>query len=243
MQANRIPILCTKAIDPSLIQVSENAGYALDIIPFITIEAIHSNELRERIQRLSTTSTTVVITSMNAAEQVIAKLAGVIPGWKIFCIGLATQRSVVTYFGENAISGTAKNASTLAQLIVDTGNIRNVVFFCGDQRRDDLPSVLTRENIEVEEIIVYRTLLLTNKIEKAYKGILFFSPSAVTSYFKNNTVSDDAVLFAIGETTAGSIKSFCNNTVIVSPVPDQNILIQKLVEYHDEIQGLPLKRN
>jgi len=42
--------------------------------------------------------------------------------------------------------------------------------------------------------------------EKRFDGILFFSPSAVESYLKSNTIKDE-MCFCIGETTAEALEN------------------------------------
>jgi len=176
------------------------------------------------------TSTTVVFTSANGVEVVVSELKEQKPRWKIFCIGYETRRSVEKYFGKESIGGIADNAKELAQVIVDA-NVSEVVFFCGDNRRDELPSLLKQNNINIKEIIVYKTIVTPQKIEKKYNGIFFFSPSAVKSFFQENQLDDNTVLFAIGSTTAGEIKKFSKNKLVISDLPEKKALLEKAINY------------
>ena len=106
-----------------------------------------------------------------------------------------------------------------------------VIFFCGGQRRDELPSILNDAGIEVDEIAVYQTIEVPHIIKKDYHGILFFSPSAVRSFFKVNKANGKTILFAIGNTTAAEIKKFSNNKILVSDEPGKESLVQKAIEY------------
>ena len=112
------------------------------------------------------------------------------------------------YFGSKLVAGTADSAKELADIIAKNSNSDKVVFFCGDHRRDELSAILREKNIEVNEIVVYKTRLVPHKIEKKYDGILFFSPSAVQSFFEKNKLDDQTILFAIGNTTANEIKKY-----------------------------------
>jgi uroporphyrinogen-III synthase len=78
---------------------------------------------------------------------------------------------------------------------------------------------------------VYHTISTPHKIDKAYDGILFFSPSAVQSFFYANAVLPATILFAIGQTTADAIKTFTENTVIVSEKPGKDDLVKKMFEF------------
>lgn len=239
MPRSNIPILCTRAIDPYLIQTSERAGFTLDIVPFIRIEAVNTEELKKQIELLSTQVITVAFTSMNAVENVTNLLGGRRPNWKIFCTAHATRRSVVNYFGPDAVGGVAENASGLADSINASSRDHRVVFFCGDQHREELPRKLRDHGTEISEVIVYQTILLPRRVTRNYKGVLFFSPTAVVSYFSADNTVKNQILFAIGDTTATSIRSYCNNKIVTPAVPDQKHLIQKLVDCYPELCELP----
>jgi uroporphyrinogen-III synthase len=119
-------------------------------------------------------------------------------------------------------------------LIAGKNHIDKAIFFCGDQRRDDLPEILRTNHVEVSEIVVYHTIAKPHKIEKSYNGILFFSPSAVGSFFTNNKISDKTILFAIGNTTANEIKKYGNNKVIVTDEPSKENLVMEMIRYYTQ---------
>lgn len=168
---------------------------------------------------------------MNAVDAVACHLSKSIPDWKIYCIGITTNKLVKHYFGEAAIIGTATNAAELAGLIVEERKTSRLNFFCGDQRREELPEILRNNNIRVNEIEVYRTTEIQHHIDKVYDGVLFFSPSAVSSFFKSNQVPDSTIIFAIGATTATEVKSYSNNTIVVSELPGKDSLVKKMIDH------------
>jgi uroporphyrinogen-III synthase len=207
----------------------------IDVLPFIKTEFISSVETQHKIERALTIQATIVFTSVNAVEAVAQKindkkLNPIAIRWKIFCIGYATKQSVVKNFGEKSIAGVADNAKDLAKTIIDA-NISEVIFFCGDQRRDELPGLLKKNKIGVKEIVVYKTIATPKKIEKKYDGILFFSPSAVKSFFQENKKDEQVMLFAIGNTTADEIRKFSKNKIVVSDVPDKKTLLNNVISY------------
>ena len=228
---NEITILCTRPVNDGLIGEALKNSIAIDVLSFIETEPIETVEVQQEIENAVILSATVVFTSMNAVEAVSLFIEEQKPAWKIYCIGNTTKQLVLKYFGEDLLAGTADNAAELAQLIVAESEGEDVIFFCGDQRRDELPAVLRQNDIEVNEIIVYETVAVPHKITKEYFGILFFSPSAVESFFSVNKVTGQTVLFAIGSTTAEAIKKFTTNTVIVSDMPGKDNLVEKVIEY------------
>jgi len=205
---------------------------SLDVLPFIRTEKVSGTEVREQILMASRLPAIVAFTSVVAVETVFSMLNGRTTGWQIFCIGHATRRSVEQRFGRECISGTAENARELARLMI-SAKIDRVIFFCGDQRRNDLPDQLGQSHIDVEEIVVYRTVLTPQEVRKKYDGILFFSPSAVKSFFQKNQLKDQTVLFAIGTTTAMEIAKYSLNKVVVSEEPEKQVLLKQVRTYFE----------
>jgi uroporphyrinogen-III synthase len=165
------------------------------------------------------------------------------PDWKIFCIGSATQQLVRENFGDDCIAGTAVAAATLAGTIISqteqpvgaagkgAAPLREVFFFCGDQRRDELPEKLQQQGIRVNELVVYKTTRTPHKVEQTYDGIAFFSPSAVHSFFQVNTIPAGTLLFAIGQTTADTIRAYSSNQTVLSGSPEKEALIRQVIDH------------
>lgn len=230
MAQNNLHILCTRPLNAVLVEEAAESNISIDELSFIETESILSVEVQQEIELALTEMTTVVFTSMNAVEAV-ATFAEEQPDWRIYSIGTTTHKLVRKYFGEQSIAGTANDAAALAELIVEEGEADNVIFFCGDQRRDDLPGILQNNDIEVNEIVVYQTIAVNHKVDKDYNGILFFSPSAVNSFFKKNKPSATTILFAIGSTTANEIKKHSTNKIIVSNQPGKENLVKTMIDY------------
>jgi len=232
MQQNKIFILSTRPIDAPLINEAKHQNIEIDILSFIETVPIRSIEVQQEIENALLKSSAVVFTSMNAVEAVANELDGHQPDWRIYSIGNTTRQLVKKYFGEEAIAGTAESAAELAELIVEEDNSDDIFFFCGEQRRDELPDILRSNDIDVNEIVVYQTIQVKHKIEKTYHGILFFSPSAVQSFFSNNKISDKTILFAIGNTTATEIKKYTNNKIITGDEPSKENLVMEMIRYY-----------
>jgi len=232
--ATDISILCTRPVKQTLVAEAAELGIHLEVVPFIDTEPIQDIDVQQEVEQIALQYATVVFTSMNAVESVITMLDQQVPEWNIYCMGNTTANIIREYFGEQAIAGTGNSAADLADAIIETDETDEVVFFCGDQRRDELPGKLGEAGIDVNEIVVYKTIPLHKKVEKTYKAILFFSPSAVDSYFKLNKPAEGAVLFAIGQTTAAVIKQYSNNKTITANAPGKDELVRKAIHYLSE---------
>ena len=83
----------------------------------------------------------------------------------------------------------------------------------------------------MNEIVVYRTVQKAHKTAASYNGVVFFSPSAVQSFFSINKVPPSTVLFAIGRTTAGVLKEYSANTIITAEAPEKEALIKQVIDH------------
>lgn len=228
---NSIKILCTRPVDDVLIEAAKAKGIEIEVIPFIETAPIQSSTLQNEINNAATKNITIVFTSMNAVDVVVSHM-DMVPNWRIFCMGNTTRQLVEKHFGKTYIAGIAATAADLAKLIVDENISKEIIFFCGDQRRDDLPDILNAAGIQVSEIAVYKTILQNHLIQKKYDGILFFSPSAVESFFTVNAITAQTVLFAIGQTSASAIRQYCSNKIITAATATKDDLVLQMIDFY-----------
>jgi uroporphyrinogen-III synthase len=253
MKENKARILCTRPLDALLVEQAARQDIIIESLSFISTQVSIDERTGARIADLSGQPIVAVFTSMNAVEAVAGRLAadknaGVretaehagTAGWTIFGIGAATRRLASENFGEDRIAGTAGSAGALAAVILGDPAVREVVFFCGDQRRDELPDQLRQAGLRVEEVIVYHTTQTPHKADpESYDAVIFFSPSAVHSFFSDNPLPAGCIPFAIGDATAEAIRHYSENEVIVSGSPDKEALVRQAIGYFQKPPSLP----
>jgi uroporphyrinogen-III synthase len=229
MHRNEIQLLSTGPLSQALKSDAANKGISIEEVSFIRTEEIVDEEMQRRIKELSLLDITVVFTSSNAVNMV-AKYISPKTTWKIFCIANATKMIVKELFPEGNIIDTAYYGGDLAERIIENSPAK-IIFFCGDQRRDELPEKLRNNGIEVEEITVYKTIEIPEVLSKQYDGILFFSPSAVRSFFSKNEVTGKAQIFAIGSTTAREVKNYTQQFVHITDNPGKGNLVKTAINH------------
>ena len=229
MQKTERYILSTRPLAKAIVESAANEGIIIEELSFIETHPVHSDELNQRIRNMAGGAATIVFTSMNAVDAV-ADIVNEVKDWKIYCIGHTTRKLVEERLHGAVIAGTGENAARLAEQLVDDG-VQEAVFFCGNIRRDELPNKIRSEGGRVEELIVYETVELSPAVRREYDGILFFSPSAVRSFFKTNKAPRKTELFAIGKTTAETLRPFANKKIIVANATDKVELAQQAIEY------------
>jgi uroporphyrinogen-III synthase len=228
-----VNVLFTRPIDAILNQKASLKKVLIDTGKFIETNTTTEAEIISIVKVRSAENIAVVFTSTNAVEAV-ASFINNQPNWDVYCIGGATKDAVIDVFGEAKIKALAKSAANLAEKIVATGTVKKVVFFCGDQRLTTLPETLAANGIEVEELVVYNTVLTPLIVEKNYQGIAFFSPSAVHSFFSENTVATNVIMFAIGKTTAATIASYCSNKIVTCEWPGSEQMLDTVIHYFEK---------
>jgi uroporphyrinogen-III synthase len=229
-------VLSTKKLDPSLVEKARENGIEVVEQEFISIKPIRNKETLKRIIDLAENGKrTIALTSANAAE-VLASYMHVgdtyyVIHWKIFCLSGKTKEAVLSAkFLEKQIAGEAVNAASLAGEIIRQ-HVNEIVFFCGNKRRDELPNILKEAGVIVHEVVLYETVGTPQVSTDDIDGVLFFSPSAVQSFFSVNQLRQGAVCFAIGQTTATSIADFTDNRIIMSESPNQEMMLSSVQFY------------
>jgi uroporphyrinogen-III synthase len=232
----RHKVLSTKKLEPSLIAQAKDNGIeiteqeAIKVNPILSIEKWH-----EIFHMVQSDKQFVVFTSRNAVLSLKKYVHEYINpfevNWKIFSLSSKTREVLdqdLETFG--TIVAVAEDSKALAQKIIET-DTKEVIFFCGNKRRDELPEILRKASIKVHEVVVYETVETPILADDDYDAVLFFSPSAVQSFFSVNQLNNHTVCFAIGQTTADSIAAACNNKVFVGRSPRQELLLQEVINY------------
>lgn len=229
-------VLSTKKLEPSVIEYAKKNCIEIIEKEFISVKSIFSEENREKILELMKSGISCFIfTSSNAVSVLRQYKMSVSSGQKIFCLSGKTKNEILEFgFAEKNIVGEAENASDLAKKIIKQ-KIDEIIFFCGNKRRDELPSLLKKAGVKVHEIIVYETLETSTMINDMFDAVLFFSPSTVQSFFQKNKLNEQIILFAIGETTADEIKRFTSNKILIAGKPSEKNLLKEAISFFEQV--------
>ncbi|GAL65212.1 hydroxymethylbilane synthase [Jejuia pallidilutea] len=189
---------------------------------------IKINLNRIRPQVLKTEIENVIITSKNAVEALVTNYSAAELQFKnIYCVGRRTKRLIENRIGK--VKYTAKNAKALAEHLIQYLEGTEVTYFCSDIRLDALPTILTENNIKVNEVEAYQTKYDGFKIDEAVESVMFYSPSTVESFVRSNNV--EIIAFCIGETTAKEANKHFKD-VRVAKVPTVESVIELVNEHY-----------
>ena len=216
----QINILSTKKLLPNQKQVLLDANIHL-------IEEDFINTKNKNFE-LSKVNDNLIFTSQNAVQSILKHpKCNELKSKNVFSVGMKTK-GLLTENGFNVIAYTGY-ASDLAEIISLIYGKESYTFFSGNLRRDVLPNTLKENRITFNEIEVYETNITSKKITNKLDGILFFSPSAVESYLKLNTIKEE-MCFCIGETTAEALENKKIKNIIIADKPSVENVIYEVIE-------------
>lgn len=148
----------------------------------------------------------VVITSQNAVEAITSSVPKEELQFKnIYCVGRRTKRLIERKIGK--VKHSENYAKSLAAYLVEYIDGTEVTHFCSNIRLDELSETLEKNNIQVNEVEAYKTILDSEKLDPNIEGVMFYSPSTVESYMINNTAKGK-VAYCIGDTTATEAEKY-----------------------------------
>ncbi|GAL62527.1 hydroxymethylbilane synthase [Algibacter lectus] len=187
----------------------------------ISLNRIHPRFLKQEIQN-------VIITSKNAVESLTTNYSAIELQFKnIYCVGRRTKRLVENKIGK--VTHTENNAKKLAEYLVEYMEGTEATYFCSDIRLDALPTILSENNIKVNEIEAYQTKYDGVKVNDSVEAVMFYSPSTVESFTQKN--NKEIIAFCIGETTAKEAKKHFDD-VRVAKVPTVESVIELVNEHY-----------
>lgn len=229
-------VLSTKKLEPSLIDLAKENGVEIIEQDFISVKPVWNQETFDKILGFINDKTlNIALTSANAVDALNSYMhvsdTYYVVDWNIFCLSGKTRQAIMNaLLLKKNIVGEAGNAAELANKIISK-SVKELVFFCSNKRRDELPTALKNAGVKVHEVVVYETTETPVTVANDFDAILFFSPSGVQSFFSANELNEDSVCFAIGRTTATSIATFTRNKIINSIAPDAKMMVEDVIEY------------
>lgn len=209
-------VLSTKKLTEPQRSLLLQAGVGLVEYDAIAIEFVDF-ETKEQIEN-------VIITSQNTVNALVEKNVQI---KNCFCVGVKTKAMLeANGFEVKVMTDYGKE---LAEIIVKEYAGEAFTFFCGNLRRDELPTMLKENKVDFDEVEVYKTILKPKKFERSFDGVLFFSPSALESFAKESQLKNTTA-FCIGTTTAAEAEKHTNNIVIATKPTIENVIVQ-VVKY------------
>ena len=123
-------------------------------------------------------------------------------------------------------------AAAVAAEMLREGIAGPVLFPCGEIRRDELPTRLRQEGIEVDEVVCYRSIVAGEEAARGAvrrAGILIVaSPTVAELLARASAPTPRPPLLAVGPTTAAAARAAGWSPAAVAEHPDVDALVAEV---------------
>ena len=168
----------------------------------------------------------IIFTSKNAVEIILKNymIKNNLANKDIYCVGQSTAE-LIKRNNLNLIKSEDNSKNLSKFILANFKNSKNsFTYFSGKKRIRELENNLKKNNINIIVHEVYDTLLTPLKINDLYDGVIFYSPSAVKSFFKGNNSLNNTYGFCIGNTTAKELNNYSNRFSVAKSNSEENML-------------------
>ncbi len=211
-------LLSTKVLSKEQVEQLESAGWMVVQYDAISIE-MQQTPIEPGDQ-------TLIFTSKNAVKAFLRSFPKEdFSGIRCLCVG-SRAGGMLRERGCTVLEE-APTAEYLAGLIQKGYAKDSFIYYCGDRRLDRIPDALDRLGVQWKEAINYKTILNQKAFNREFEAVLFFSPSGVESFTRNNNIQG-AMGYCIGETTAEALRKHTNR-IIIAKTPTIEGLIAEVV--------------
>jgi uroporphyrinogen-III synthase len=211
----------------------------IDFRPFIHVEGVSSKEFRqERINILDYSA--VIMTSRNSVDhffRLCNELRVNVPeSLKYFCISESTAYYLQKYvvFRKRKIFHGKQTFHDLIDVIKKHKD-EKFLLPCSDIHKDEIPEILDAHGINYKKAVMYKTVCsdLSDLENVFYDILVFFSPSGITSLFKNfpKFRQNKTRIAAFGNTTARAVEEAGLRLDIQAPLPEAPSMHMALEKY------------
>jgi uroporphyrinogen-III synthase len=219
--------------------IAKKYSVKIDFRPFIHVEGISAHEFRKtRINIASFTS--IILTSRHAADNFfrICKDLRIsnLDEFKYFCMSESTAyylQKFMQYRKRRVFIG----RQTIEDLIDVIKKHRKDKFLlpCSDIHKQEIPDTLAQHGIEFTKAVIYRTVCsdLSDLKNVNYDMLVFFSPSGITSLFKNfpRFKQNNTRIAAFGQTTCQAVLDAGLRLDVQAPVPEAPSMTMAIEQY------------
>ena len=219
--------------------LSKKYSVKIDFRPFIHVEPISAKEFRKDKVNIQE-HTAVIFSSRNAADHFfrmcIEMRVNVPETMKYFCVSESTA-----YYLQKFVVYRKRKIFFGKQTIVDLMDVikkhkkEKFLVPCTDIHKQEIFETLDTHGIDYTKAMMYKTVAsdLSDLAEVNYDVLVFFSPSGITSLFKNfpKFKQNNTRIAAFGPTTAQAVLDAGLHLDIQAPMPAAPSMTMALEQY------------
>lgn len=226
LEIDNMTILFTKKkLDKQLISKKLGEQFSYDFLEVIKIKP-------RKVDPFELKDYSLIFTSVNGVESFFNN--GFLPNEKftekyynrIYCVGKKTKEALRKRgFGTFKVK---RHAKELSEFIIANSSDEKFIHFCGNLSLDVLNQEEPLQSVFYRKVVLYDTELLYPTASREYKVVVFFSPSGVRSFIKNNSLEDKKI-FSIGHTTKKELRKHTSAPIITSDESNIHDLLELIL--------------
>ncbi|TND09490.1 MAG: uroporphyrinogen-III synthase [Bacteroidetes bacterium] len=215
----------------------------VDFREFIHVEGVPAQDFRQQRVNISD-HTAVILTSRNAVDhffRICQETRVTVPDTlKYFCISESTAYYLQKYvqYRKRKIFHGKQTFSELMD-IIKKHKEEKFLYPCTDVHKEEIPEILDKFNIKYSKAVLYRTVCsdLSDLADVYYDILVFFSPSGITSLYKNfpQFKQNKTRIAAFGPSTAKAVEEAGLRLDIHAPKPGTPSMTMALEEYIKQV--------
>ncbi len=209
-------ILLTKKLPQETLDLIKSWEWKYEVVETLKITPVEVKEMPLNAEAW-------IVSSRNSLDAV-EKFMSSAPEY-VFCVGDWIKKEIE----KTGAKTTVKSFENMKSLASDLSkqNLQDVVYFCGDEHRQELEEGLKNTNTKISKVITHQSEMTFPVLKKAFEAVFVFSPRSAESLLKNNQFTVKTVFACIGSTTADYLRSRGVVNIFVSSYPDSKILIEE----------------
>ena len=209
-------ILLTKKLSQEILDLIKSWEWKYEVVETLKITPVEVKEIPANAQAW-------IVSSRNSIDAV-KKFMSNAPQ-HIYCVGDWSKKEIE----KTGAKTTVKSFENMKSLASDLSkqNLKDVVYLCGDEHRQELEEGLKNTNTKISKVITHQSEMTFPVLKKSFDAVFVFSPRSAESLLKNNQFSSQVVFACIGSTTADYLRSRGITNIFVSSYPDSKILIEE----------------
>ncbi|MAC84926.1 MAG: uroporphyrinogen III synthase [Arcobacter sp.] len=147
-----------------------------------------------------------------------------------YAIAPKTANIINEYGGNLQFTGISSHGNEFAKELIPKFKNKKVLYIRALKTVSKLVDILKENNINIDELITYKTSCLkSNKILEDNSVFIFSAPSSVECFFKNYTWKDSYKAITIGKTTANYLPKNIDYIVSEKTSIDECIKLAKQI--------------
>jgi uroporphyrinogen-III synthase len=211
-------ILLTKKLAQDQLDLIQSWGWSYETVETLKITSVEVKEIPVKADAWIVSSRN----SFSGVEKFIEE-----GPQQMYCVGGWVKKEVERWSSKISVKSFESIKSLTTDLVKQ--NFQNVIYFCGEEHRQELEEELHNTNTKITKLITHKSEMIFPVTKNSFDAVFVFSPRSAESLLKENQFSSQTVFACIGATTENYLHNRGIENTFVPSFPESKILLE---EFH-----------